>query len=656
MRLAAGPLLGASLGTEVAPSAASARALESTATTTEGEAIKSSDLSAPLVLRHDVLVLCDASEQAQVAANDWCRAHSVKFLSCSSRGAFGWAFADFGDGFVTHDKDGEPAKDIMVGDMVISSASGTLSSSSNDSGVNVIVSTALVSSAGPKEERARHGLETGTVVTFRAGHVALGPSSDDGVDVSVAADARSAGANDSVTSAAESPLVRQYFFVEVVDPYRFALSGTERACEWPAAVLADAGSLTCVPCKVASPVPFLPLREALHAPSFLDVDMHKTWTQWPPSLMHRAVRALDAYTVRSKRATTPTNNDAAAPPSNHSLLEPCSEWESGMPRAWEAEDAEAVLHLLLTQHASDYAADPSCPTLLSELLAIVPNTSTVNNASDNNTNVNGSIDDEWLPMGWKWDPSTAASASADTTDVTADADSIANADVSSARSALSTARLLCFTSRGEFPPLSATLGGMVAHEVLKAVMGKFMPLQQFMYLGVEEVVPMPPSSTTVAEGKGEGGDSNITNGFPWLHVATNNTLRRAFLVPWYDDPVAAALAQEQGQEAQEDDDDPSQWDPLVLCLSLPQLMRLASLKVFVVGAGAIGCELLKNMALLRVASNYGTTAKHTSLPSILNAEESPAAFGGLLTELDCNREVYTCVMSSREGLQVELAI
>ena len=205
---------------------------------------------------HDVLVLCDASEQVQVAANDWCRAHDVKFLSCSARGVFGWAFADFGDGFVTHDKTGEPVKDIMVGDMVLSPASGGLSkdSSINSGGGNVIVSSALVSSAGPNQERARHGLETGAVVTFRAGHVAQGVVGGEEADS---------------IDAAGSPLAGQYFFVDVVDPYRFALTGTEGACAWPAAVLADAGSLTCVPCKVASPVPFLPLREALQAPSFL---------------------------------------------------------------------------------------------------------------------------------------------------------------------------------------------------------------------------------------------------------------------------------------------------------------------------------------------------------------------------------------------------
>jgi molybdopterin/thiamine biosynthesis adenylyltransferase len=53
---------------------------------------------------HDVVILCDAPLAEQVKVNDWCRTAGVKFLSASCRGPFAWAFADFGDGFVTRDK------------------------------------------------------------------------------------------------------------------------------------------------------------------------------------------------------------------------------------------------------------------------------------------------------------------------------------------------------------------------------------------------------------------------------------------------------------------------------------------------------------------------------------------------------------------------
>lgn len=59
---------------------------------------------AALLAGHDVLVLCDAPEAYQLAANSICREMGVKFISASVRGVFAWAFADFGDQFVTSDK------------------------------------------------------------------------------------------------------------------------------------------------------------------------------------------------------------------------------------------------------------------------------------------------------------------------------------------------------------------------------------------------------------------------------------------------------------------------------------------------------------------------------------------------------------------------
>ena len=50
-------------------------------------------------------------------------------------------------------------------------------------------------------------------------------------------------------------------------------------------------------------------------------------------------------------------------------------------------------------------------------------------------------------------------------------------------------KLLSLTSRACLPPLGAFLGGFVAQEVLKAIMHKYTPLNQFMYLGSEEVIP-----------------------------------------------------------------------------------------------------------------------------------------------------------------------
>lgn len=95
------------------------------------------------------------------------------------------------------------------------------------------------------------------------------------------------------------------------------------------------------------------------------------------------------------------------------------------------------------------------------------------------------------------------------------------------------------TCASEFQPLSAFVGGVVGQEVIKAVSGKFTPVQQWLYSDMREVVP--------AETGGE------PRGFP--------------------------------------------LDPLACCVGWSAVEKIQNAKIFMVGAGAIGCELLKNFAL-----------------------------------------------------------
>jgi tRNA A37 threonylcarbamoyladenosine dehydratase len=46
-------------------------------------------------------------------------------------------------------------------------------------------------------------------------------------------------------------------------------------------------------------------------------------------------------------------------------------------------------------------------------------------------------------------------------------------------------------------------------------------------------------------------------------------------------------------------------DGLRICLGEDQVQKLADAKLFMVGAGAIGCELLKNYAMLGVGTTKG---------------------------------------------------
>jgi ubiquitin-activating enzyme E1-like protein 2 len=115
-------------------------------------------------------------------------------------------------------------------------------------------------------------------------------------------------------------------------------------------------------------------------------------------------------------------------------------------------------------------------------------------------------------------------------------------------------RRMAYTSRGALLPLTAFLGGVLAQECLKALSGKFTPIRQFLALDALELVP------TDAE---LGADANLEALF-----APRNT--RA--------------------------------DALRACVGEPLVAAAATSRLFMVGVGAIGCELLKNFALLGIAT------------------------------------------------------
>jgi len=105
-------------------------------------------------------------------------------------------------------------------------------------------------------------------------------------------------------------------------------------------------------------------------------------------------------------------------------------------------------------------------------------------------------------------------------------------------------------SRGELAPLTAFFGGIAAQEVMKAASGKFMPVVQWLYFDAEEVLP--------------GGGELL----PAAHTAPRGT----------------------------------RYDAQAAVLGWPLQEKLASLRYLLVGAGAIGCEMLKNWAMMGVAT------------------------------------------------------
>ncbi|CAF3519663.1 unnamed protein product [Fusarium graminearum] len=104
---------------------------------------------------------------------------------------------------------------------------------------------------------------------------------------------------------------------------------------------------------------------------------------------------------------------------------------------------------------------------------------------------------------------------------------------------------LSYQAQGDLNPMAAYFGGLVAQEVLKAVSGKFQPIVQWMYF--DSLESLPTSTKRSAE----------------LCKPTGSR---------YDGQIAVF-----GTEYQN---------------------KIANLKQFLVGAGAIGCEMLKNWAMI----------------------------------------------------------
>ncbi|XP_051983548.1 ubiquitin-like modifier-activating enzyme 6 [Xyrauchen texanus] len=102
-------------------------------------------------------------------------------------------------------------------------------------------------------------------------------------------------------------------------------------------------------------------------------------------------------------------------------------------------------------------------------------------------------------------------------------------------------------ARGCLSPLTAVVGGIASQEVLKALTGKFSPLQQWFYLDTVEVIQ--PLQSLPAEEFAPRGD---------------------------------------------------RYDALRACIGESLCLNLHKFHVFMVGCGAIGCEMLKNLALLGV--------------------------------------------------------
>ncbi|RXM94282.1 Ubiquitin-like modifier-activating enzyme 1 [Acipenser ruthenus] len=130
----------------------------------------------------------------------------------------------------------------------------------------------------------------------------------------------------------------------------------------------------------------------------------------------------------------------------------------------------------------------------------------------------------------------------------------------------SAVRKLALGAAGDLSPINAFIGGVAAQEVMKACSGKFTPLKQWLYFDALECLPEENEELALTE-----------------ETCAPRGCR-------YDGQIAVF-----GSAFQE---------------------KLAGLKYFMVGAGAIGCELLKNFAMIGLAAGEGGNITVTDMDSI----------------------------------------
>ncbi|XP_041743474.1 ubiquitin-like modifier-activating enzyme 1 isoform X2 [Coregonus clupeaformis] len=127
---------------------------------------------------------------------------------------------------------------------------------------------------------------------------------------------------------------------------------------------------------------------------------------------------------------------------------------------------------------------------------------------------------------------------------------------------------LSFTACGDLAPVNAFIGGLAAQEVMKACTGKFTPLQQWLYFDALECLP--------EDNGGEG------------------------------EQLTESTCSPRG----------SRYDGQTAVFGSGFQERLGEQKYFLVGAGAIGCELLKNFALIGLGAGEGGHITVTDMDSI----------------------------------------
>ncbi|KAL8408823.1 hypothetical protein RB594_007303 [Gaeumannomyces avenae] len=158
---------------------------------------------------------------------------------------------------------------------------------------------------------------------------------------------------------------------------------------------------------------------------------------------------------------------------------------------------------------------------------------------------------------------------------------------------------LSYQATGDLNPMAAFFGGVTAQEVLKAVSGKFHPVKQWMYFDSLESLP--------------------------TNIPRSEELCRP-LNTRYDGQIAVF-----GKEYQD---------------------KVANMKQFLVGAGAIGCEMLKNWAMIGLGAGPEGKIVITDMDSI---EKSNLNRQFLFRPKDVGQMKSDCAAKAAELMNPELS-
>ncbi len=123
------------------------------------------------------------------------------------------------------------------------------------------------------------------------------------------------------------------------------------------------------------------------------------------------------------------------------------------------------------------------------------------------------------------------------------------------------AKKFCFTLMGDFLPISSIIGGIVSHEVLKILAHKYIPIQQWYYMDCLDLIF----------------DSEIETHDDY----TNRNYKTK-----------------------------TKYNGLVNIFGKRYLETIQNTVPFIVGSGAIGCELIKNLGMMGLKQIYLTDPDH----------------------------------------------